>query len=168
MKRIILDTNILVTLSNLNTFPKECHFLITPWVKREFLSQNDIREQREVFLRKNSVDEIDIRKEYNFFYHFKKTLNEYPDVSFYNMTGFGDVEIIAYIQSQFKETQLRKTQQTKLFGIQSELILVSGDKLLVRYCEELKKENSIDNHIQLQVVHFKNENDILKILEGVC
>lgn len=78
--------------------------------------------------------------------HYKNMLNKHSGRSFYNMTGFGDISILALLKT-VKETT--KTQaQGRLFGTDEELEVFTEDQSLIK---KITKESS-------KTKVFKNAN----------
>lgn len=72
--------------------------------------------------------------------HYKETLNKYEGRSFYNMTGFGDVSIIATTHMLFDIFQMKK--ETQLFDPTEKIIVYTNDTKLTT---KIKKEFSSKN-----------------------
>ena len=57
--------------------------------------------------------------------HYKKILNKYGGRSFYNMTGFGDVSILAAIHTIFDT--FKQQGQGRLFDISEQIVVFTDD-----------------------------------------
>jgi hypothetical protein len=73
------------------------------------------------------VDEFD---ESIYLHHYKVALNSYKKRSFYNMKGFGDVSIIATVQTILDG--YKKQDKEQLFSTKEPVIVYTGDANLTK------------------------------------
>lgn len=69
--------------------------------------------------------------------HYKRILNQYGGRSFYNMTGFGDVSILAALHALAGATQL----QGQLFGTEPLFVFTDDGPLTRRIAQEFPAGN---------------------------
>ncbi len=82
--------------------------------------------------------------------HYKKILNKYGGRSFYNMTGFGDVSILAVIHMLVDTFE--KENRARLFGISEQIVVFTDDNGLT---------TKIGNEFSGKDVVIKLASDIL-------
>lgn len=76
------------------------------------------------------VAEIDEFDESVYLHHYKVALNSYKKRSFYNMKGFGDVSIIATVQTILDGYKKQETEQ--LFSAKEPVTVYTGDANLTK------------------------------------
>lgn len=96
-------------------------FFVTPDVLDEFEVGHDRRLPRNV----RNIFEMEWFDRATYLRSYKEMLNAHGGRSFYNMTGFGDVSILALLLTQ------KVTTAGMLPGLSGEIHLVSGDKGLI-------------------------------------
>lgn len=97
-------------------------FYATPDVLDEFEVGHDRRLPRNV----RNILEMEWFDRATYLRGYKEMLNAYGGRSFYNMTGFGDISILALLYTQ------RAATAEMLPGLSDEIYLVTGDKGLTK------------------------------------
>lgn len=78
---------------------------------------------------------------------YRQMLNKHQGRSFFNMTGFGDISILAAIHTIFKGA--RNLKQSRLFDLPDPIIVFTNDEGLVRRLRtEFPSENVQSNAIE--------------------
>jgi len=136
----IIDINTLNYIFNHDLKIKEVHYL-APDIKEE----SEVTEQ--VFGRKLSENIKNISSEpiFNegiYLKNYREMLNKYRGRSFYNMTGFGDISILALLKT-LKECY--QNQPRKLFkNMEEELVVITEDEALKKKIEKEFNQSNID------------------------
>ena len=128
----ILDTNAVNYIFK-NNIEVEDVYYITPDLKEE----SEITEA--VFNKKLSskIKEISNEDFFNkpiYLEKYKDMLNKHSGRSFYNMTGFGDISILALLKSF--EAESKNHIQECLFGVNNEVGVFTGDPPLIKKIEK--------------------------------
>src|SRR6266481_10011106 len=91
----ILDTNGLDHMVK-QKISTNITFLITPDIQDEFEAWHEQRLPKNV----QNAFETDWFDKGQYLQHYKDMLNKYGGRSFYNMTGFGDISVLALLKTQ--------------------------------------------------------------------
>lgn len=77
--------------------------------------------------------------------HYAEMLNKYSGASFYNMTGFGDISILAVLKT------LKETQGAQLQGFEDTVQVITTDTQLIKHIgqEFVNKSNPFDANIKV-------------------
>lgn len=105
---------------------------------------DDIREEAEIaefVIGRRLSSNVELASNSSFFdrtlylAHYKNMLNKHSGRSFYNMTGFGDISILALLKTA--EESAKTQAQGRLFETDEELEVFTEDRRLI---EKIKKE----------------------------
>lgn len=124
-------------------------FFITPDVLDEFEIGHDRRPPKNI----KNVFELDGFNRATYLRSYQNMLNAYGGRSFYNMTGFGDISILALVQTQ-KEEAARV-----LPGLSEAVHIVSGDGGLTK---KLRREFCDKSDSFSKLVHIHRPQDYFK------
>lgn len=80
--------------------------------------------------------------------HYKSMLNKHKGRSFYNMTGFGDVSILALLKT-IEETAEAQSQG-RLFDIDEELEVFTGDQSLIKKIAKESRATKILKNVDIK------------------
>lgn len=146
----IIDTNTLNYILKNNLKINEIYY-IAPDVKEE----SEVVEQILGKKLPDNIKEISKEEIYNeniYIKNYKEMINKYKGRSFYNMTGFGDISILALIETM---RECFQGQPRRLFKImEEELIIITEDGPLKKKiekefnipdCDELWRIKILDN-----------------------
>jgi hypothetical protein len=86
--------------------------------------------------------------------NYKNMLNKYKGRSFYNMTGFGDISILALLAT-LKRTFQAKPQKL-FFEAENELVVITEDGALIQKIE--KEFNQLEKNQNWKVKIFENKS----------
>lgn len=119
----ILDTNGISHIFTNNITPQEDYYLVPDVVEEVELTQmvHGRRTPDNIF----PITKVDAFEQAVYLNHYKNTLNKYGGRSFYNMTGFGDVSVIATIYTIIDSFEKRKMEQ--LFDNSEQIVVYTGD-----------------------------------------
>ena len=128
----IVDNNYLISMYDSRKTNLE-GIVLLPKIRYEFELKD--RDERENWILKNikenKMEEIFPKNQKFFFKKLKETLNEYSGYSFYNMTGFGDIELISYVLAM-------KEENKGILLNKHSFEIYSSDQNLKTYLEEKK------------------------------
>ena len=122
----ILDTNGVSHILTSSLVLQDDYFLVPDVVEEVEMTQ--LVHGRRIPSKVLQVDSIDLFDEAIYLDHYKATLNKYGGRSFYNMTGFGDVSIIATLHMLMSVFERQK--QMQLFDNSERVVVYTGDSKL--------------------------------------
>lgn len=122
----IIDTNgVSYALGNSVTLHND--YYLVPDVAEE-VEMTQLVHGRRIPQRVLEIDQLALFDEAIYLDHYNKTLNKYGGRSFYNMTGFGDVSIIATLHMFMDVFDQQKSSQ--LFDPSEQIVVYTGDTRL--------------------------------------
>lgn len=145
----LIDSNTLNTVFDKNLKLEDVYYL-APDVKEE----SEIVEQ--IFGRKLPDNIKDMSKELIFnervyLKHYQEMINKHDGRSFYNMTGFGDISILALLKTLKESFQ---NQPRKLFAeMEEELIVYTEDGPLKKKIEKEFNSDNSDSKFHVKVLN---------------
>jgi hypothetical protein len=122
----IVDTNGISHIFTNNISLQEDYFLV-PDVAEE-VEMTELVHGKRIPDRVLEITQGDKFDQAIYLDHYNKTLNKYGGRSFYNMTGFGDVSIIATVHMLMDIFANQKQQQ--LFNTSERVVVYTGDTRL--------------------------------------
>ena len=141
----ILDTNsINYVLGNLRSL-HEVYF-ISPDIKDES-ELAELVHGKTMPAKIKEISKEPIFDEALYFKYYKEMLNKYGGRSFYNMTGFGDISILALLKTL--DHAFKKRPQAQLPGMQEEMLLFTEDQGLRK---KIAKEFPIPTNSNLRIL----------------
>jgi hypothetical protein len=134
----IIDTNGIQHIFTNNISPRDDYYLV-PDVEEE-VEMTQLIHGRRLPVNIFKVSQIQDFDEAIYLKHYKNILNKYGGRSFYNMTGFGDVSILAALLT-FVEV-FNSRIQTQLFQTDDQVAVYTSDaRLTSKINRELSGEN---------------------------
>jgi hypothetical protein len=141
---IIIDTNAVNYILDNNISPKT-DFYVPPDVSDEIELSYIIRNTKSL----NCIKKIEISylfRESQYLISYYKMINKHRGYSFLSMRGFGDISILASVETVITESK----KPTNLFSEVGEITVVTDD---VRLQKKLKKE-FIGENIKINICDF--------------
>ena len=124
----LIDTNGIVYVFK-HSIDLSDDYLLAPDVKDESEVSEIVHEKRLpdcIF----EISETDLFDQAIYLKHYQIMLNKHPDRSFFNMTGFGDISILASIHMLLEMFTKRKTEE--LFDPTEDIDIYTGDVPLIK------------------------------------
>ena len=122
----ILDTNGVSHILTSSLVLQDDYFLAPDVVEEVEMTQ--LVHGRRIPGKVLQINSIDLFDEAIYLEYYKATLNKYGGRSFYNMTGFGDVSIIATLHMLMDVFERQK--QMQLFDNSERVVVYTGDSKL--------------------------------------
>jgi hypothetical protein len=144
----IIDTNSVDYIFSHNLKVKDTYYL-SPDVKEE----SEVTEQIHGKKLPSNIKAISNEHFFNeavYVGHYQDMLNKHNNRSFYNMTGFGDVSILALLKTLI---DYYKGQPRKLFeDMEEELVVFTGDNKLIKKIQKEFNSTGTTNLWQVTVL----------------
>jgi len=141
----IMDSSAILYIVN-NEIHMDGDYYITPDIEDE-ISINEISTGRRIseYINLKSYEELVGIEEASYLFNYQYVLNKYSGKSFYNMTGFGDISLIALAKTIISKTNSDK-QPVLLKEYESNVVVYSNDRgFIKRIRQELGNQTTIND-----------------------
>lgn len=142
----ILDTNAINHVLK-NRINLQDEYFITPDIREEAEIVESLAGRRlppQIFL----ISNFSLFNEAQYLIHYKSMLNKHNGRSFYNMTGFGDISILAFLKTV--EEAGNAQRQRRLFEVDEEWEVFTEDSGLINKIKVESNKTKISKNVYIK------------------